>query len=137
MDMLKLAFCLMWVATTATAAELILFEHDNFNGRRVTVRDAVSNLASMGFNDKASSAVVVSGIWQLCDDASFRGRCITLRAGEYPSLRALDMNDRISVVRELRGQSPGSSPQGGDPSERPHHRRPSWRPGEPYPGGGR
>lgn len=100
---LRLLIGLCWLATSVSATELILFEHDNFNGRRFPIQGLVQNLANEGFNDKTSSVVVSGGVWQLCDDAYFRGKCITLRAGEYPSLRALDMNDRISSVRELSG----------------------------------
>jgi hypothetical protein len=92
--MLALSFALI-TATTA-AAELTLFEHDNFNGRRFAVNGSVNNLADAGFNDKASSAVVGSGTWQLCDDAYFRGNCVMLKAGEYPSLRPMGLKDRVS-----------------------------------------
>ena len=98
-----LAVSLVLVATTTVASELTLFEHDNFNGRRFTVRDVINNLGDAGFNDKASSAVVGRGTWQLCDDAYFRGNCVTLQPGQYPSLRAMGINDRISSARELGG----------------------------------
>ena len=68
----------------------------------------MSNLNDSGFNDRASSATVRSGRWQLCDDAYFRGSCVTLGPGEYSSLRAMGMNDKVSSVREL-----GWTPDGG------------------------
>jgi len=114
--------CCLLSATTVNAAELILFEHDNFNGRRFPVRDMAQNLAHAGFNDKASSVVVTRGIWQLCDDAGFRGACITLRPGEYASLRALGMNDRISSVRELSGRD-NASPSFRERDDRQDRRR--------------
>jgi Beta/Gamma crystallin len=109
--MLALSFALI-TATTA-AAELTLFEHDNFNGRRFAVNGSVNNLADAGFNDKASSVVVGSGTWQLCDDAYFRGNCVTLKAGEYPSLRPMGLNDRVSSARELGGWGPPPHSSGG------------------------
>jgi len=105
-----LAVFLALVITSTAAAELMLFEHDNFNGRRFTANDTVSNLAATGFNDRASSAVVRSGAWQLCDDAYFRGNCVTLQPGEYPSLGRMGMNDRVSSARELGGWG-GPPPQ--------------------------
>ena len=59
------------VFAAVSAAELTLFENDNFNGRRFGVNSSVSNLAGAGFNDRASSVVVRSGTWQVCDDASW------------------------------------------------------------------
>ena len=87
MKITTLAMSLALVTATTAAAELTLFEHDNFNGRRFAVNGSVNNLADAGFNDRASSVVVGSGTWQLCDDAYFRGNCVTLQAGQYPSLR--------------------------------------------------
>ncbi len=92
----------------AASAQIMLYEHDNFNGRTYRASNSVSNLGETGFNDRASSAQVRSGRWQLCDDAYFRGSCVTLGPGEYPSLRSMGMNDRVSSVREL-----GWTPDGG------------------------
>ena len=75
-----LAVCLALATATTAAAELTFFEHDNFNGRRFSVNGSVNNLGDTGFNDRASSVVVGSGTWQLCDDAYFRGNCVTLKA---------------------------------------------------------
>jgi hypothetical protein len=99
-------------AATAASAQLTLFENDNFDGRRYDVRGAVDNLANSGFNDTASSVVIRRGTWQLCDDAYFRGRCVTLKPGEYRSLGSMGMNDQVSSAREL--GSYGAAPaQGG------------------------
>jgi hypothetical protein len=58
---------------------------------------------------------VRSGTWQLCDDVYFRGHCVTLQPGDYPTLRRMDMNDRISSVRELGGWGPPpQAPSGGN-----------------------
>lgn len=94
--------------TFAASAQIVLYENDNFNGRNYRASYSVPNLDDSGFNDKASSATVRSGRWQLCGDAYFRGSCVTLGPGEYPSLRAMGMNDKVSSVREL-----GWTPDGG------------------------
>jgi hypothetical protein len=81
--------------------QLILYEHDNFQGRSVRVnRDAVT-LDFAGFNDRASSIVVNAGRWQVCSDAEFRGNCMVLRPGEYANLSAMGMNDRVTSLRLL------------------------------------
>jgi uncharacterized protein YcfJ len=54
-----------------------------------------------GLNDRASSVVVTGQRWQACEDKRFQGRCTVLRPGQYPSLNAMALNDRISSVRPL------------------------------------
>ena len=62
---------------------------------------AVSSFLDRGFNDRASSIVVTGKRWEVCDDVRYGGRCMVLRQGSYPSLRAMGMNDRISSVRPV------------------------------------
>jgi uncharacterized protein YcfJ len=82
-------------------AAVTFYEHDNFGGRAFTAQDPVENFKHLGFNDRASSVVVSGEDWEVCDDKGFRGRCMILRPGTYPSLRAMDMNDRLSSARPL------------------------------------
>ena len=81
------------------AAQVTFYQGDGFRGRAVTIDRPVPNLERLGFNDRASSAVVDRGRWEVCDDAGFRGRCVILRRGSYPDLGALGMNNNISSVR--------------------------------------
>jgi hypothetical protein len=74
----------------------------------------LADLANFEFNDKASSVRVRDGQWQLCVDANYRGNCVTLGPGEYPTLRAMGVNDRVSSVRGL-----GSMPSGGTAAQLP------------------
>lgn len=83
------------------AAQLTLYKDDGFQGDRVTANHTIDNFANSGFNDEASSAEVNGGSWQVCSDAYFEGRCVLLRPGNYPSLRSMGMNDRISSVRPV------------------------------------
>ncbi|MCO5109212.1 MAG: beta/gamma crystallin-related protein [Burkholderiaceae bacterium] len=84
-------------------AQIALFGQEGFAGRAFTTDRSLENLRSEGFNDRASSAVVVGErYWEVCDDAHFNGRCMVLRPGQYPSLSAMGMNNRISSVREIR-----------------------------------
>ena len=83
-------------------AQIALFEQEGFEGRAFTTKESIQNLSRNGFNDRASSAVVVGKRpWEVCDDARFGGRCMVLRPGQYPSLAAMGMNNRISSVREI------------------------------------
>jgi annotation not available len=88
-------------AMPALGANITFYEDDNYRGRSVAANQSVSNFADINFNDRASSVRVTSGTWQLCSDAHFRGRCITVSPGEYPTLRSMDLNDRVSSAREL------------------------------------
>jgi hypothetical protein len=110
--MRRIALALATLALAATAhAQLTMFENDGFQGRRYDVQGAIENLANSGFNDTASSIIVRSGTWQVCADAYFRGRCITLKPGQYPSLNNMGMNDAVSSAREIGGWG-GAPPQG-------------------------
>jgi len=82
-------------------ADIRLFQDDGFRGREWSAGRPVDNFANSGFNDTASSAEVRGESWQVCTDAYFQGRCVVLRPGNYPSLGAMGLNDRISSVRPL------------------------------------
>lgn len=84
---------------TQVAAQVTFYEHDNFEGRSFTTERKVGDFDRYGFNDRASSVVVVRDRWEICEDARFRGRCVVLRPGRYPSLARMGLNDRISSVR--------------------------------------
>lgn len=83
----------------AVVPSLILFEHDDYGGRSISMEGAHANLANV-FQDIASSAIVV-GAWEVFSDANFSGRRVALEDGRYPSLRKLSMNDAISSCRPL------------------------------------
>jgi hypothetical protein len=96
----------------ASATDITFFEFDGFSGRRFVASNSVSDFSAFGFNDLASSVMIRSGAWQLCTDAFFRGRCVTLERGDYPSLGAMGLSNRISSAREV-GWSGGTG-GGGD-----------------------
>ena len=83
------------------AAQVVFYEHDGFGGRSFEADRPIPNFARYGFNDRASSVVVLSGRWEMCTDAGFGGRCVVVRPGRYPSLNDLGLNDRMSSVRPV------------------------------------
>lgn len=95
-----LAAAAIAIATQA-AAQVTFYEHDGFQGQSFTTTKQVGDLSRYGFNDRASSVVVVGNRWEVCDDARFSGRCVVLRPGSYPSLAAMGLNDRVSSVRTV------------------------------------
>ena len=83
----RTAFGLFVALFASTAvAQVTLYEQEGFHGRTFIANGPVYNLDRLGFNDRASSLIVDRGDWQICEDADFHGRCVVLRAGQYPSL---------------------------------------------------
>ncbi|MGZ5786378.1 MAG: beta/gamma crystallin-related protein [Ramlibacter sp.] len=89
------------ILATQAMAQVTFYENDGFRGRAFTANGQVDDFSRHGFNDRASSVVIDSGRWELCQNARFDGRCIVLRAGRYESLSALGMNDNISSIRPV------------------------------------
>ena len=87
------------------AAKITFYEHSGFQGRTFTTEQPVGNFERYGFNDRASSAVVVGDQWEVCDEAGFRGRCVALRPGQYSSFSEMGLNDRVSSTRILEGNT--------------------------------
>src|SRR6266705_6667524 len=97
---------------TQAAAQITFYEGEGFRGRAFTTDKQVWNFERYGFNDRASSAVVNRGRWEVCEDARFEGRCMVLRPGSYESLAGMGMNNRISSVRPAnRGVRYDEAPQ--------------------------
>ena len=69
------------VVATQAAAEVIIFEEENFQGRSFSTEKSIINLRREGFDDGATSLVVRGGLWQVCEDRRFRGQCVILRPG--------------------------------------------------------
>lgn len=95
--------------TTHSSAQITLYEHENFKGKPLVADRAINDLARADYSNRASSAVVVGEPWEVCDQSEYRGRCILLRAGNYPALDVVDMNDRANSLRPLgaRGAADG------------------------------
>ena len=85
------------------AAQVTFYEYEGFRGRMLTADRQLDNFAEIGFNDRASSIIVERGEWQVCEHAHFRGRCILLRPGQYPSLAAMALDNRVSSLRPVQG----------------------------------
>ena len=99
---LRSALALAGLALAAQAtAQVVFYEHEGFQGRSFTAEKQIGNFERYGFNDRASSVVVLSDRWEVCENAGFGGRCVVLRPGRYPSLAALGLNDRVSSVRTV------------------------------------
>ena len=75
MNVLKKTLAWAAVAVAAQAsAEITFYEQENFQGEAFTAQQQIHNFQGVGYNDRASSAVVVGQSWEVCDDVRFRGR---------------------------------------------------------------
>jgi len=54
------------VATQA-AAQVTFYDNDSFGGRSFTTEQRIDNFGRYGFNDRASSVVVVRNRWEVCE----------------------------------------------------------------------
>ena len=102
---IAVAAALAFAATAVTAGEVILYEHQGFQGRRMTLHGNTSDFDRTQFNDRAESIVVQDGVWEVCTDAGFNGHCVRLQPGEYPNLDS-SLNNRISSAREVAQYTP-------------------------------
>jgi len=89
------------VLASQAMANITFYEGEGYRGRAFTTDKQVGNFERFGFNDRASSAVVASNRWEICQDARFEGRCVVLRPGSYGSLAAMGLDNRISSVRAV------------------------------------
>jgi uncharacterized protein YcfJ len=98
--MIRSALALAVITVTAQAqANIVLYENESFGGRSFNTENRIDDFQRYGFNDRASSVVVLRDRWEVCEDASYNGQCIILRPGRYASLSAMGMNNRISSAR--------------------------------------
>jgi uncharacterized protein YcfJ len=86
---------------TQAAAQVTFYEGEGFRGRAFRVDKTIWNFEPTGFNDRARSAVVERGRWEVCEDARFEGRCVVLQPGNYDSLAPMGMDARISSARPV------------------------------------
>jgi uncharacterized protein YcfJ len=89
------------LSSLPAAAQITLYNREEFDGRSVTIDSGERNLARENFNDRASSAIVRGGRFEVCSDENFRGRCMVLRPGQYPSLATMGLDNAISSVRAV------------------------------------
>lgn len=92
----------MVAAGPAWAGRIVFFSEPGYHGARLEVRDVLPNFAELGgWNDRARSLVIESGVWEICRDAYFRN-CRQFAAGtRFPELWGTGLDHAISSAREL------------------------------------
>ena len=106
------ALVLMLAARAVMAQDVMFYEYRDFGGGSFSANDAIPDLANTGYNDRAGSLVIRSGLWQVCTDANYQGRCVTLQPGEYRDLASMGFSGNISSARPI-GYGPAGAPGAG------------------------
>lgn len=86
-------------AAVPSNAQVIFYAKENFLGKSFSAQSQIDDFTRYGFNDRASSVVVLGDQWEVCENIRFSGRCVVLRPGRYASLAAMGMEDRVSSTR--------------------------------------
>lgn len=89
------------LVTAPQGSQVTFYENEGFQGRTFSADQPIEDFSRTGFNDRASSVVVLGQRWEVCVDSRFNGQCMVLNPGRYGSLAAMGMNDRISSVRAV------------------------------------
>lgn len=62
---------------------LVLFSQANYDGEWVAVRDSVPDFAVGQIGVNPASIILNGGVWRLCTEAKFGGRCLTLTGSTW------------------------------------------------------
>ncbi len=89
-----------FLAGAAGAAELRVYKQPNFTGEGLALHRDAADLSATGFQDQISSIEVRTGRWQLCTQPEFKGDCVVIARGDYPTLERV-LNHRIESVRNV------------------------------------
>jgi hypothetical protein len=77
---------------------IVLYSRGGFGGRTLGLDGDIADLRRVGFNDRASSLRVNWGVWEVCRDVNFGGRCVRIDRSVADLGR---FDDEISSVRLL------------------------------------
>jgi len=87
----------------SAGGSIVMFDAPGMTGRSYSLNGPQANFDGTGFNDRASSAIVNSGTWQLCSDANYQSSCEVFGPGQHGNLGTV--TGRVSSARPV--------PQGG------------------------
>lgn len=98
-------------SSPGNAADIVLYASKDYLGPAHIVDRPRADLRVESLQAEATSAVIASGRWELCEDTGFRGPCVTLGPGKYPSLGDLGLKYGAVSVRRAT-QSEDARPPG-------------------------
>ncbi len=89
----------LWIISQMPSGTVILYEHSEFRGNRLTVTQATPNLGE-SWNDRVSSFRILDGYWTFYKDDNYNGRNVTLGPGNYRWVKDVGFpNDALSSLR--------------------------------------
>jgi hypothetical protein len=88
------------------APAVILFSKPGFQGHSFYADHEVRKLSTKDMDDKVSSIRVLAGVWQVCVDDKFEGRC-EIVDHSMPDTQVINMDNKISSVRPVPPGGPG------------------------------
>ncbi|XP_045699706.1 beta/gamma crystallin domain-containing protein 1 isoform X2 [Phyllostomus hastatus] len=77
--------CLRFIDVELSEPTIILFEREDFKGKKMELSAETVNLRSLGFNTQIRSIQVLGGIWVTYEYANYRGRQFLLSPAEVPN----------------------------------------------------
>ena len=83
--------------TAAGQSSIVLFSGRNFTGQSRTLTGNLDTLDRETFNDRARSVRINGGVWVLCKDRAFRGRCEFVYES-ISDLRRIRMSEEVTSV---------------------------------------
>jgi len=95
------------VLATQAAAQITFYEIDGFRGQVFSTDKAVPDMERRRYNDRAMSAVVERGRWEVCEHGNYGGKCVVLRRGSYETLADIGLAKSISSVRPVTREMAG------------------------------
>ena len=87
-------------------ARITLFEGYDFTGPRITFDREEADLRRIGFSNRASSARIEGGAWELCDGAGFTKSCRVLRR-DVRNLGVIGLDSLVTSLRPVDDGLPG------------------------------
>lgn len=81
------------------ADQVVLYAARDYQGASHGLDKSQPDVRADALQNAATSVVIASGQWELCDNTYFRGQCVTLGPGKYPSMEAVGLMHGVSSAR--------------------------------------
>jgi len=96
------------------AGDIVLYAANDYGGASQQADDSQADVRAELSQGKVNSTVIAAGTWELCDDTFYRGQCVTLGPGKYPSMEHYGLTRGVVSVRRASdaphraGKTPGN-----------------------------
>ena len=94
----SLALAVLTLAAQASA-QVTVYPLEGFRGPATVFTRDFGDILRQGYTADTSSVIVEGGIWEVCDDSGFRGQCMLLKPGRYPTLASTGLQVSIASAR--------------------------------------